>query len=74
MEIWVSTKPDLEQPVFGSEECGHNECQALEVIEQDWSSEVGSALSRGLGARASGTELPHGNGPSLPRNEGCVLG
>ena len=27
-----------------------------------------------MGARASGIELPHGNGPSLPRKEGCVLG
>ena len=34
----------------------------------------GSALSRGLEAPASGLELPHGNGPSLPRNEGRVLG
>ena len=34
----------------------------------------GSALSRGLEAPASGLELPHGSGPSLPRNEGRVLG
>ena len=32
------------------------------------------SLSRGLGPWASGIELPRGNGPSLPRNEGCVLG
>ena len=39
-----------------------------------WVKRSGSALSQGLGARATGTELPHGNGVSLPRNEGCVLG
>ena len=36
----------------------NNECQAIEVIGQDWS---------------SGIELPHGSGPSPPRNEGRVL-
>ena len=32
------------------------------------------ALSRGLRARVSGIELPHGNGPPLLRNERCVSG
>ena len=55
--------------------CEHNnEFWAIEVFGQDWSSEVVALfLSRGLGAWASSLELPHDDGPSLPRNEGCVL-
>ena len=53
----------------------NNECRAVEVSH--WAGLVkrgGGALSRGLGAREGSFELPHGNGPSLPRSEGCVLG
>ena len=46
----------------------------VRVLGQDWSSEVVSLFPRGLGARTGGIELPHGNGPSMSRNEGCVLG
>ena len=52
------------------EEYGHNnECWAIEVIGLDWSREVVALFLEDweLG-------LPHGNGPSLPRKEGCVLG
>ena len=46
----------------------NNECRAIEVIGQDrWRS-----FSR-IGSSGS-FELPHDTGPSLPRNEGCVLG
>ena len=52
------------------EEYGHNkECRAIEVIGQDWSSEVVAFFLKDWG-----TELPYINGPSLPRNEGRVLG
>ena len=53
----------------------HNsECRAVEVIRQDWSSEV-VALSLEdweLGWEALSCHMA--NGPSLPRNEGCILG
>ena len=51
-----------------SEHYEHNvDNVAFEVFGQDWS-------SGGLGGSAGGIELPQGNGLSLPRNEGCVLG
>ena len=34
----------------------------------------GGAFSQGLGAWEGGLELPHDHGPSLSRNDGCVLG
>ena len=46
---------------------------ALEVVGQNWSSEVISFLRR-LGGWAGGIKLPLVNGPFMPRNEGCVLG
>ena len=52
----------------------NNECRAVEVIGQELVKRGGGALSRGLGAREGSFELPHGNGHSLPRSEGCVLG
>ena len=47
----------------------NNECWAMEVIGQDWSSEVVTLFLEDweLG-------LPHGQAPSLPRNEGWMLG
>ena len=47
MEMWMSKSPIWSSPCSASvtsgddEEYGHNnECQAIEVIGQDWSSEV----------------------------------
>ena len=51
-----------------------NECRAIEDIGQDRPSEVVAPFLEDLRAWASGLELPHGHGLSLPRNEGCVLG
>ena len=60
---------------FGGEEYEHNnECRAVEVIGQDRSSEVVVLFLEDWELGASGIELPHGNGLSLPRNEGCALG
>ena len=44
----------------------NNQCRAIEVIGQDWSSEGWRSFSAGS------LELPHGLGPSLTRNEGCM--
>ena len=45
-----------------------------EVIGQDWSSEVVALFLEDWELGRVAFELPHGHGPSLPRNEGCVLG
>ena len=56
---------------FACEVFEHNsECPAVAGL----ATRGGDALSRGLGAWANSFELPHGHGPSLPRNEGCILG
>ena len=47
---------------------------AIEVVGQDWSSEVVALFLEDWELGRVALELPHGNGPSLPRNEGCVLG
>ena len=41
---------------------------ALEVVGQNWSSEVISVFGR-LGGRAGGIKLPLDNGPFMSRNE-----
>ena len=67
---WISSCSVSETSCGGEEYEHNNECQATDVSGQGWSSEV---VALCLEDRASGRELPHGNGPSLPRNEGCVL-
>ena len=71
IQEWISSRSTSETS-FGDEEYEHNnECRAIGagLVKRG-----GSALFRGLGARASGIELPHGNGPYLPRNEGMRVG
>ena len=64
---WISSCSASETS-FGCEEYEHNnECRAIEVIGQDWSSEV-VALSLSL------EDWELGNGLSLPGNEGRMLG
>ena len=63
------------ESTLGYEVYEHNsECWAVEVIGQDWSSEVVALFLEDFGAWASSFELPHGHGPSLPRHEGCMSG
>ena len=47
------------------------ECQAIVLIGQDWSSEVVAVYLEDWDGSLG---LPHDHGPSLPRNEGPVLG
>ena len=51
----------------------NNECRAIEVIRQDWSSEVVALFLEDWELGRVGIE-PHDHGPSLPRSEGCKLG
>ena len=46
----------------------------VEVVGQNWSSEVISLFFGGLGGRAGGIELPLVNGLFVPRDEECVHG
>ena len=52
----------------------NNECRAIEVIGQDWSSEVVTLFLEDWELGRVAFELPHGQGLSLPRNEGWMLG
>ena len=71
---WISSCSASETSL-GCEVYDHNnECRAIEVIGQDWSSEVVTLFNEELGAWEGSFELPHDHGPSLPRNEGCELG
>ena len=81
MEAWLSCEPGMDQLLFGSETslgCEvydyNNECQAIEVTGQGWSSEVVALFLEDWELGRVSVELPHDHGPSLARNEGCVLG
>ena len=72
----MSCEPGKDQLLFGSETSlgcevqeDNNECQAIEVTGQGWSTEVVALFLEDWEL-----ELPHDHGPSLARNEGCVLG
>ena len=54
-------------------EC-NNSYPALEVVGQDWSSEVVALFLEELGACAVCFELPHGLEPVVPGNERSVPG
>ena len=72
------TCPLWKEECSGSGLCSvyeHNsECRAIEVIGQVWSSEVVALFLEDRELGEGSIELPHGNGPSLPRNEGCFVG
>ena len=52
----------------------NNECRALEVIGQDWSSEVVSLCLEDWDLARVVLSCHVAFGPSLPRNEGCMSG
>ena len=60
---------------YSFEDYEHNvDNLALEVVGQKLSGEVVSLFSEDWELGTGGTKLARGNGPSLPRNEGCLLG
>ena len=72
--LWKVSGSDNESTV-GFEVYEHNnECRATEVIGQDWSSEVVALFLEDWELGRVSFELPHDHVPSLPRNEGCMLG
>ena len=68
---WISSCSASETSLVCDVHEHNNECLAVEVIGQDWSSEVVALF---LEDWEGSFELPHDHGPSLPRNQGCVLG
>ena len=82
MEVWLPKKAlfgaaaamtGQEARVTSSfEDSEHNvDILAFEVVGQNLSSEVVSLFPEDW---ELGSKLPHGSGPSMAKNEGCVLG